>query len=82
MDNYKIISEMTSIGIAKQDAVVIADCIITQKSCSWVNNEPVNQEMFKNLLTLIEENNYGIKENVEPIRTRNKYIWDVKAIQK
>lgn len=74
----EVVEELTSIGISEHDAKVIADCIITKKSCSWVNTDEVDEKLLKNLHDIIEKQNYGIKVEVQPIPTRNKFIWEVK----
>ncbi len=75
----EIIDELTGIGITEHDALIIADCIITRKSCSWVNTDPVDDKMLRDLNDLIKKHNYNINVKVEPVPTRSKYIWDVKV---
>ena len=75
----EIIAELTGIGITEHDALIIADCIITRKSCSWVNTDPVDDRMLRDLKDLISRHNYGINVKVEPVPTRSKFIWDVKV---
>ncbi|VVC04324.1 Uncharacterised protein [Candidatus Bilamarchaeum dharawalense] len=75
----EIITELTSIGITEHDALVIADCIITRKSCSWVNTDEVNDNLLRDLNNLIKKHDYGITVKVDAVPTRNKYIWDVKV---
>lgn len=75
----EIIAELKGIGITEHDALVIADCIVTRKSCSWVNTDEVTDALLKDLNTLIQKNNYGISVKVDSIPTRNKYIWDIKV---
>ncbi len=76
----EIIAELTGIGITDHDALIIADCIITRKSCSWVNTDEVNDRMLKDLNDLIKKNDYRIKVNVDAVPTRSKFIWDVKVL--
>ena len=76
-----LISQLTCIGITSSDAVVIADCIVTKRSCSWVNTDPVNDKILLDLHDLIVKNQYGIRIQVDSIPTRGKYVWDVKALQ-
>jgi len=76
-----IIAELTSIGITEHDALVIADCIVTRKSCSWVNTDPIDDKMLADLNTLIKNNNYGISVKVDAVPTRSKFIWDVKVLR-
>lgn len=76
----KILSDLTSVGITEHDALVIVDCIITRKSCSWVNTDHVDEKMLGDLKGVIAKQNYGIIVKVEPIPTRNKFIWEVKVL--
>ena len=72
-------TELKGIGITEHDAMIIADCVVTRKSCSWVNTDPVDERMLQDLEDLIKKENYGIRVNVEPIPTRNKFIWEIKV---
>jgi hypothetical protein len=76
----EIISEFVGIGVSEHDAQVLADCIITRKSCSWVSIEDVNNQMLKDVDHVIEKNKYGLSVKVDSIPTRNKFIWDVKVL--
>jgi len=75
----EIIAEFVGVGVSEHDAQVLADCILTKKSCSWVNTEDVNAQMLKDIDHVIEKNNYGISVKVDSIPTRSKFIWDVKV---
>ena len=75
----EIIIELVGIGITEHDALIIADCIITRKSCSWVNTDPVDDKMLRDLNDLIKAKNYGISVKIDSIPTRSKFIWDVKV---
>ncbi len=75
----EIMQQLMGVGISEHDALVLADCIITRKSCSWVNLDPVNEKLLSDLESLIKKQNYRIKVTVEPVRTRDKFIWDVKV---
>ncbi|MDD5171580.1 MAG: hypothetical protein PHF60_00930 [Candidatus ainarchaeum sp.] len=75
----EIITEFTGIGISEHDALVIADCIITRKSCSWVNTDPVDDKLIQDLNDLIKKNNYNVSVKVNAVPTRSKFIWDVKV---
>lgn len=82
MDNEaQIISHLTGIGITEQDAIVITDCIVTRKSCSWVNTDPVDEKMLQDLRDLIEKRGYRIMVKIDQVPTRSKYIWEVKVLQ-
>jgi len=75
----EILSKVKKTGVSAQDAVVIVDCIITRKSCSWVNTDPVSHDAVRKLLALIKENNYNLDLSINTVATRDKYIWEVKA---
>jgi hypothetical protein len=75
----KILIELKDIGITEYDALIIADCIVTRKSCSWVNTDHVDEKMLTDLEDLIKKQDYNIKVAVEPIPTRNKFIWEIKV---
>ena len=75
----EIVSEVTGVGISEHDALIIADCIITRKSCSWVNTDPVDDKVLADLNSLIRKNNYNVQIKVEAVPTRSKFIWDVKV---
>ena len=76
----KIVTELKEIGITEHDALVIADCVVTRKSCSWINTDLVDEKMLQDLEDLIKNQNYGIRVAVEPIPTRNKFIWEIKVL--
>lgn len=74
----EIISSFTDIGVTHHDAIVIADCVITRKSCSWVNTDPVDDKMIKDIKDVVTRNNYRIIVNIQAVPTRSKYIWEIK----
>ncbi len=74
-------ADIIGIGITEPDAMVIADCVVTRKSCSWVNTDPVDDNILKDLNDLIKRNSYGITVKVEAVPTRSKFIWEVKVHQ-
>jgi len=77
----EIIGELTGVGITEHDALIIADCIITRKSCSWVNTDPIDDRMLEDLRILIRNKDYGISVKVDAVPTRSKFIWDVKVLR-
>jgi hypothetical protein len=77
----EVSAALQGVGITEHDALVIADCIITRKSCSWVNTDPVDENMLKDLANLVKKNDYRIKVEVQPVPTRSKFIWEVKVEQ-
>jgi predicted metal-binding protein len=76
----EIMAQLMSVGVSEHDALVIADCIVTRKSCSWVNTDEVSDKLLKDLNHLIEKNDYRIKVVIDAVPTRSKYIWEVKVL--
>ena len=37
MEELEILSKIKATGVSEHDAKVIADCIVTRKSCSWIS---------------------------------------------
>jgi len=79
MDESQILSKIKQTGVSENDAKVLADCVVTRRSCSWVNDEPVTRDAIRNLLKLIEENNFKLDLSIKSVETRNKFIWEVKC---
>ncbi len=77
----EILSKIKGAGVSSHDAPVITDCIVTRKSCSWVNTDPVNRDIVRKLLAVIKENNYRIDLSIKAVTSRDKFIWEVKALQ-
>ena len=82
MELKAVYNDLLGIGIAEHDAALLADCIVKNKSCSWVNNDKVEKENVKGLLNYIENNNIPIALSIKYLETREKYIWEVKIIEK
>lgn len=80
MNESEVLSKLKKTGIAAHDAKVIADCIVTRKSCSWVNTDEVSRDSVRSLLELIKQDNYRIDLSIKTVATRNKYIWEVKVL--
>jgi len=76
----EVMEELKGIGVAEHDAMVIADCVVTRKSCSWVNTDEVNEKLLHDLNALIKKNSYNITVKVQPVPTRSKFIWEVKVL--
>ena len=76
----KVKEELMAIGITEHDALVIADCVVTRKSCSWVNTDLVDENMLSQLNDLVKRNDYRINVDVQPVPTRGKFIWEVKVL--
>ncbi len=76
----EMMSQFTDIGITEHDALIIVDCIVTRKSCSWVNNDPVDDKLIHDLRDLIARHGYRIKVDIQAVPTRSKFIWEVKVL--
>jgi predicted metal-binding protein len=76
----EIMAQLMGVGVSEHDALVIADCIVTRKSCSWVNTDETTDKLVQDLNHLIEKNGYGVKVVVDAVPTRSKFIWEVKII--
>lgn len=74
-----VLENLVATGITQHDALVIADCITSRKSCSWVNTDEVTDKMMNALKEVIVKNNYKIIVKIQAVPTRNKYIWEVKV---
>ena len=72
-------ANIMGVGVSEHDALVLADCILSRKSCSWVNTDEVNDKMLQDLRHVIQKNDYKIKVDVDSVPTRSKFIWDVKV---
>lgn len=70
---------ISGLGIAVEDAEVLADCMVTKKVCSWVNNSPVSKEQIVKVNEYFIQNSIPIVLQVDHIQTRDKYIWEVKV---
>ncbi len=82
MELKTVYNDLLGIGIAEHDAALLADCIVKNKSCSWVNNDKVEKENVKGLLNYIENNNIPMVLSIKHLETRDKYIWEVKMTEK
>lgn len=74
-------SKLLALGISDLDAKIVLDCIITKKSCSWMNADFVDDSIINALNKFITENNYSLHVKVDPVPSRGKFIWDVKALR-
>jgi len=64
-------------GVSDLDAGLIADCLNVGKSTTWMNNDPVADDINPKLAGFLKEHGYGFEITVTPVRM-GKYIWDVK----
>ena len=69
---------ISGLGIAVEDAEVLADCMVTKKVCFWINTAPVNKEQITKVNEYFVQNSIPIVLQVDHIPTRDKYIWEVK----
>jgi len=82
MERKSVYQDLRGIGIPEHDAELLADCIASNKSCSWINNDKIEKDNVKELLNYIQNNNIPIQLSIKYLETREKYIWDVKCIGK
>ncbi|MEW5996299.1 MAG: hypothetical protein AB1657_01760 [Candidatus Micrarchaeota archaeon] len=77
----EIREQIMGLGFSETDAEPLANCIVTKKSCSWVNTDDVDNAKLQKLGEFLKSNGYKIRVSVEAVPTRGKYIWEVKAFQ-
>lgn len=82
MDYKTAYNEIMELGVSEQDAMLLADCIATKKSCSWVNNDEIEKESIRKLVTYIQDKELPLELSIKHLETRNKYIWEVKIKEK
>ena len=75
----QVSAELMKMGFSESDSEALADCMVNGNSLSWVNSDPVTDEMLELLNKFIEVNNAKVEVKVEGVATRDKYVWDVKA---
>lgn len=76
------LTKVESFGFSETDAEVIAESLLSRKSCSWINNDPVADGMLQNFNKFLVENNYELILRITPVSTRGKYIWEIKSTKK
>jgi hypothetical protein len=72
------VESLVGFGLTKDDAEVVADCMVTKRMCSWINNEPISEDQVKKVNEFITQQGLPIVVVVESVATRNKFIWEVK----
>ncbi len=82
MELKTVYNDLKGIGLGEHDAALLADCIVQKKSCSWINNDEVKRDSVRGLLNYIENNAIPIELSIKHLETREKYIWEVKAVEK
>ncbi len=79
MELKSVYNDLLGMGIAEHDAALLADCMVKNKSCSWINNDKIEKESIRKLVEYIENNNMPLALSIKHIETRDKYIWEVKT---
>lgn len=74
----QVSTEIMKMGFSESDSEALADCMVNGNSLSWVNSDPVDDNMLELLNKFIEVNNANVKVKVDEIATRGKYVWTVK----
>ncbi len=69
--------KVMAFGVSDLDAGLVTDCLHVGKSTTWMNNDPVADNINEKLAAFIQEHGYGFEITVTPVRM-GKYIWDVK----
>lgn len=81
MDKFALHAKLTFLGVSDLDAKILLDCVISKKSCSWVNTDEVSETVVAALNKFMVDNSHPLIVKVEPVPMRSKYIWEVKAIR-
>lgn len=74
----QVSGELVKMGFSESDSEALADCMVNGNSLSWVNSDPVTDEMLELLNKFIEVNNAKVDVKVDEVATRGKYVWTVK----
>jgi hypothetical protein len=74
----QVSGELVKMGFSESDSEALADCMVNGNSLSWVNSDPVTDEMLGLLNKFIEVNNATVEVKVDEVATRGKYVWTVK----
>lgn len=81
-DKFALHKTLMSLGASELDAKILLDCVISLKSCSWVNTDTVEDKTVIALNKFVIDNNVPLLIKVEQVPMRGKYIWEVKAKKK
>ncbi|MCX8197634.1 MAG: hypothetical protein N3F07_00345 [Candidatus Micrarchaeota archaeon] len=73
----QVYDRLVSYGVSDLDAGLVADCINVGKSTTWMNNDPVAEDINQKLAQFLKEHRLGFEITVTPVKM-GKYIWDVK----
>ncbi|MBS3068716.1 hypothetical protein J4450_08480 [Candidatus Micrarchaeota archaeon] len=82
LDKFDLHKKLMALGVSDLDAKILLDCIVAKKSCSWVNIDEVSESVVTALNKFMVDNNHPLTVKIDPVPTRSKYIWEVKAIIK
>ncbi len=74
----QVSAEIMKMGFSESDSEALADCMVHGNSLSWVNADPVDDNMLELLKKFIEVNNANVDVKVDEVATRGKYVWTVK----
>jgi hypothetical protein len=74
----QVSAELMKMGFSESDSEALADCMVNGNSLSWVNADPVDDNMLELLNKFIEVNNANVAVKVDEVATRGKYVWTVK----
>jgi len=74
----QVSAELMKMGFSESDSEALADCMVNGNSLSWVNSDPVDDNMLELLNKFIEVNNANVAVKVDEVATRGKYVWTVK----
>ncbi|MFA5050190.1 MAG: hypothetical protein WC501_04235 [Candidatus Micrarchaeia archaeon] len=77
----EIFNKVKSFGFSDTDSEVIAESLFSKKSCSWMNTDNYSESGLEKFRQFLKENDYPINISVEYIATRDKYIWNIKALK-
>lgn len=77
LSSKEVHDRIMAMGVSDLDAGLVADCLNVGKSTSWMNNDPVSDNINDKLRAFISEHGYGFEITVSPVRM-DKFIWDVK----
>lgn len=77
LSEKEVHDRVMGMGVSDLDAGLVADCLNIGKSTSWMNNDPVSENINDKLKAFLSQHGYGFEITVTPVRC-DKYIWDVK----
>ncbi len=80
MEKMVIYEGLLKCGISELDAKIVLDCIVRKTSCSWMNNDEIKEGAEERLDDYLKQYGLSVKINERPMT--NKYIWEVKVLNK